>query len=308
MNRIWALTCLVFLPACNASTNASENALLPTPTDSPVTTQTPGAADTNLQLVPVPYDELFSDQTAARSLTGTAIILPDGQTRMQIAPVTGSIGSQGRQFTSSDTLYTLVDADGRDGSGNYSDGTVIMQTGTSEYDYARRYGAVYNVNGRREAAVGVFGIATSASDMPSSGTAKFLGTGEITETYTASALSASGPVNTTATAVLDVNFETGSVNAALIASGLISDPNSQIDRMSARGMSLNGSGFSGLNVKMFNSGTRVYPTGVTPTNQASGQFYGAKRKTDGTLTPAEVGAVMHSSGPDGIVFGSFLAK
>jgi len=155
----------------------------------------------------------------------------------------------------------------------------------------------------------VFGNATSAADMPMSGTATFSGFGEVTEIYPSNFPdTAPRIINHTASSEVDVNFATGKVNAAVQVDEPVIQLGSQIDRLSARGMSLNGSLFSGTNVKMFKNGERVRPTGTSADNDASGQFFGAKRESSDTLTPAEVGGVIVSSSQDGLVFGTFIAK
>jgi hypothetical protein len=60
-------------------------------------------------------------------------------------------------------------------------------------------------------------------------------------------------------------------------------------------------------VKLFKNNERVTPTGANTTAGAAGQFYGAIRLDNGDLSPAEVGVVMHASGGDGIIFGTFIA-
>ncbi|MEM9579691.1 MAG: transferrin-binding protein-like solute binding protein [Pseudomonadota bacterium] len=258
--------------------------------------------------MPVPYDPLVRDADGLRTISGVALIVREGVTVADTSQVSGSIGRSGTNLTLTDALNTLVDRDGPDAKGVYRQGRNKVETLALNYQFSKLYGATYKDNGREEAASGVYGIATSASDMPAHGTARFTGYGEISEIYKGSLGLATIPANHIATSTVDVDFATGKTNASLQSSRQLTVIGNKVDRISARGMQLNGSGFSGTNVKMFRNGTRVYPLGRAATGQASGQFYGAKRNEDGTLTPAEVGGVMHLSSSDGVVFGLFQAK
>ena len=253
----------------------------------------------------VPYDPLISSKPQTRQITGVALSPNATAPFLRSHAVSGTIARNGRDFTFTDTIFSLSDANGPNSKGEFSNGTLKLVTDQASYKYAARYA----IDDGNRATAGIFGVATQPTDMPQRGTAIYQGFGEITEIYP-STIPGVQPriINHVASSELDVNFATGKVNAALKVQGQAVQIGSKIDRVSARGMQLSGSGFSGSTVKMFNNGTRVYPTGANATAQASGQFYGAKRASDGTLTPAEVGGVLHSSSKDGFVFGTFIAK
>ncbi|WP_293451820.1 hypothetical protein [Planktotalea sp.] len=180
-----------------------------------------------------------------------------------------------------------------------------MLTDQANYQFMARY----TIDQTTNATLGVFGIPTLTADMPTTGTASFEGFGEVSEVYVDALPGVrSTVIDHVASSTVDVNFLTNTVNAALQVSGALTPIGSQVDRLSARGMTLTGSSFSGGIINMFNNGERVYPNGTAANNSAAEQFYGAKRKADGTLTPAEVGGVIHSSSADGFVFGTFMAK
>ena len=299
---------LTWLGACNAT---SGDAPSTAPGAATATTQPSavGAATTlpSVATAPdLPNAPLIAQAQEIRAISGSALIVSQDQSALNVALVSGRIGPAGSQFRFADTLYTLRDADGPDSQGRFSDGTVTLVTSAPGYQYVTRYGVDYAPAGRSEAGAGVFGIPTLGSDMPASGSAQYRGVGELSEIY-ATAGGPSIPVNRLGQSQIDVNFETGIVNAAIQMDGLSVLP-TQLDRMSARGMILNGNGFAGTNVKMFLNGSRVFPTGPEPANAASGQFFGLERAGSGDTQPAEVGGVMHSSSSTGIVFGTFIAQ
>ena len=254
---------------------------------------------------PVPYDPLISSKTQTRQITGVALAPHKTAPFLRSHTVSGAIARDGRDFSFTDTIFSLTDADGPNSKGEFSNGTLKLVTDQASYKYAARYA----IDDGNRATAGIFGIATQPTDMPQKGTATYRGFGEITEIYP-STIPGIQPriINHVASSELDVNFATGKVNAALKVQSRAVQIGSQIDRVSARGMQISGSGFSGSTVKLFNNGARVYPTGANASAQASGQFFGAKRTPDATLTPAEVGGVLHSSSKDGFVFGTFIAK
>ena len=254
---------------------------------------------------PIPYNPLISPEQETRMISGVSLTPNQTAPLLRINLARGTIGPDGRSLDFSDTVFTFQDPDGQNSAQEFSDGTLTMIVDQADYQFSARYAIEDGAN----ATAGVFGIATSAADMPMSGTATFSGFGEVTEIYPSNFPdTAPRIINHTASSEVDVNCATGKVNAALQVDEPVIQLGSQIDRLSARGMSLNGSLFSGTNVKMFKNGERVRPTGTSADNDASGQFFGAKRDSSDTLTPAEVGGVIVSSSQDGLVFGTFIAK
>ncbi len=254
---------------------------------------------------PVDYSPLISQDQGTRQITGTSFSAHSTAPFLRTNAVTGTIEQEGRAFTFSDNVFAFSDADGPNAQNEFSDGTLEMLTDPATYKFVTRYSIV----DRTRASVGVFGIGTQSADMPQAGTATFHGFGEITEVYPPRVPGTqSTVVDHVASSKLDVNFATGKVNAELKVQALAVQIGSEVDRISARGMQLNGATFSGTTVKMFNNSTRVFPTGTNPDNEATGQFFGAKRDSSGQLTPAEAGGVILSSSRDGFIFGSFVAK
>ena len=282
------------------------------PTEITVTPATTASAGTQPETPPepevqdpIPYNPLISPEQETRMISGVSLTPNQTASLLRINLANGTIGPDGRSLDFSDTVFTLQDPDGQNSAQEFSDGTLTMIVDQADYQFSARYA----IEDGKNATAGVFGIATSAADMPMSGTASFSGFGEVTEIYPSNFPdTAPRIINHTASSEVDVNFATGKVNAAVQVDEPVIQLGSQIDRLSARGMSLNGSLFSGTNVKMFKNGERVRPTGTSADNDASGQFFGAKRDSSDALTPAEVGGVIVSSSQDGLVFGTFIAK
>lgn len=236
------------------------------------------------------HPELFSSSSGALKIAGDAMVIRTNGRGMSLGTVSGTVGGSGQASVFKGPLYTVRDSNGVNSREELYDGAVRIRTAGDEYKYARFY-ITENDSG---ASVGVFGL-PAFQPLPTSGSAKYTGTGLISEVGRNFTL----PTDQVAISQVDVNFATGKVNASLDVPETAQSLLTNVDKLVARGLQIDGSRFSGTAVRAFKDGVRVNPTGSNSSTGAAGRFYGA----DGS----EVGGVMHISGDDGIITGIFIA-
>ncbi|MDG1084497.1 MAG: transferrin-binding protein-like solute binding protein [Planktotalea sp.] len=247
--------------------------------------------ETDSPVVSAQTPELFSPNVGTLKISGDAVFIRTHDDGMSLGVVSGTVGSSGQASTFKGPLFTVRDSDGPNAREELYDGSVRIRTAGDEFKFARFY-ITENDSG---ASVGVFGSPTTQS-LPNKGSAKFVGIGQISEVRRGFTI----PTDQSATSRVEVNFGTSKVNASLDV-----PPNSQsllsnVDKIVARGLLIDGGRFSGSGVRVFKDKLRVNPTGANSTAGAAGRFYGP----DGQ----EVGGVMHISGDNGVITGIFIAE
>jgi len=238
--------------------------------------------------------QLFEAGAPAIRIAGDAISLSATSPNFVLGTISGAVGSAGQSSVFRGPLFTVRDADGANAREHLFDGSVRVRIEGDENRFARFY-VTENDNG---VSLGVFGVPATQA-LPVNGSAVYTGIGQIGEVDRGFGL----PVDQAADSRVEVNFDTGVVNASLQVPENARSLLSSVDRLVARGLTIEGSRFSGTAVRAFLNGARVSETGANSGTGAAGRFYGPSDDEG----PQEVGGVMHISDDDGLIFGLFVA-
>ncbi|MGB7319352.1 MAG: transferrin-binding protein-like solute binding protein, partial [Planktotalea sp.] len=202
----------------------------------------------------------------------------------------------------------LVDNDGPDFTGLMTDGISVLiatpaQGFTNSYDYARVYNQGYLDGTTPTSVMGVYGVVTTPSDMPTSGRATY--SGEAEGSYS------DGTTNydlDNGTSTVIANFASGSVNVTMEgfdavsrASGASADVG--FNGVNITGMGASGNQFSGGTITTVQDGAVVQIVGTRTQQNALGRFFGL----DSSNNPDEVGGIGYLEGTGGSVRTIFLA-
>jgi len=251
-----------------------------------------------------PYQTLPGTGTSTSTLGGAALRSVASTAPQQISPLTGSLDRATGAVTLNDDTYLFLDTDGFDAAGSLvSNGNVGLRldsagTGafTGAYNYVIPIQYIYTIGGVASSLIGTVGIETRGADIPTAGTAHYVG--EATANYTpiwGAQQSLSNGVS-----VVDVDFRTGRVDVTM---GFATT--GSIDSIAGTGMQIVGSSFSGGTWRTYKNGVLTNVTGFGSTTSSIGDFYGYDAATSG---PAEVAGVVLTRGPSGSVYGMYLAN
>lgn len=206
-------------------------------------------------------------------------------------------------LTLSNGHYTLVDADGIDNNGQFTDGSSVIEVWESS-DYALYGVQAYTSGGVTYVSYGVAGIETQAAHVPTSGTANYTGTadgaiayqgndfGYYLGTANVSVNFAANEVDTVMSNFTVVDIDTGQVTTGPIDTIYLSD------------QQISGNTFSNGYILFTSNGSAVDIAGANPLGEANGSFYGYD---DAISAPDEVGGVVTYFGNSGAVDMMFLA-
>lgn len=264
---------------------------------------------------PPSYEALSSTAATTSTLGGVALRSNNTSGALGIVATSGTTTHNTGNTTITDSTYSLTDADGFNGGNTLTDGTSTITTNTSilsgTYEYVTIYDQTYTSGGDTYDSIGIGGVITSASDVPTAGSATYTGDAAglvVTATQgfdlengtsTVTADFAAGTVNTTMSGFAATDQVTGNAATA------------PIDTISVTGMTITGNGFSGGTVATTNGGAAINVTGANTTTAAQGAFFGyngTQTAPSGTIAaPDEVGGIILMEGDGGIVISNFIA-
>ncbi len=279
----------IFLGACNSS-----------PIEQVTPSETPE---------PLPdYQPLLDSATSELSqLAGSVITARRNDT--QVRRVSGRLRHGGGKLVIDDGLLRFADEDGFDANGVAENEVVVLSLVNpgGKYEHASLYSTSYSVDGANYSAVGAIGVATRLVDMPIQGTARYAG--DAVYAYSNLAGTGFGGVGT-----LDarVDFTNGTVDANVTLNTAqnaftrenIADP--EFDRIDMRGLLIDGTAFSGTDMRAVKDNRTVQVTGDNSSARVEGQFYGAARASDGSVIPDEIAGEGLLAGDDGNIILSFI--
>ncbi|MBB5721390.1 hypothetical protein FHS72_000997 [Loktanella ponticola] len=288
------MSSLIVLSACGGAGPVSVDVPKTSvpPTDNNLSTSEPPNETVN----PNPLDDIGTVlpdgiDTSDPELLATLAAFTANETQLSaVALVTDAAGNRSTQIRNG--LYTRTDG-------------VLSLAGLAatvsndvrgDYDHAASF--YHDQNGT----VGVVGLATPTTAMPTNGNARYEGGASgfvITGTNGVDLINGSS--------VVDVAFATGRVTVTLddfegvnqLSGNVVASPVSEMVLSNAM---IAGGGFSGGTLALRNDSGAVDITGSDGTTVAQGQFFGV----DGTA-PDEVGGVIFSTGTSGKVYGTFIA-
>lgn len=230
---------------------------------------------------------LQSPANVRTQLTGTA--LRGGNGTFEIADVTGTFDHSGQALVLNDGQFNFADSSGPNAIGLHQDGSAFVEltsTAGTTFDFVIPYAQSYILNGRLFDSVGVVGLASNPSDIPSNAKATFNGfaSGAVgvfatqqTEGFIGDSTVAADFGNGQVDLTLD-NLTTS--NGARLASGF--------DEIRVDNMIIRGNAFDGGTLTTRNNGAVVNVTGTNTVNDAQGHFFGpagsAPDEAAGTVT------------------------
>ncbi len=251
-----------------------------------------------------PYQTLPGTGFSTSTLGGAALNQVAGVAVPQrISPLTGSVNRATGAMVLNDGLYLFLDTNGFDGSGQLVDGantgirldSAGTNTFRNSYNYVIPIQYSYSVGGVSSLFTGTVGIETRGADMPTAGTAHYVG--EALASYSPTVGGRQSLNN--GTSVVDVNFRTGRVDVTM---GFVTT--ASIDSIAGTGMQIVGTSFSGGTWRTYKGGVLKNVTGIGSTTSSIGDFYGYDSNIPG---PDEVAGVVLMGGASGAVYGMYLA-
>ena len=253
-----------------------------------------------------PFSASYRNDETQSTLGGVAIRSNVATGELQMVTLTGSKDHETRATLVSDGTYTLIDSNGFDGADRISDGhaSLSLRPIAQNYTSLRVFDQMYVLKDGRFDSVGILGVITRPAELPSSGTATYLGRSDVIavtayegvsmqgQSMIVADFSGSGSVKVTMDRFVAIDMMTGSTTDAPFDTIIVND------------MLISGNRFSGVAVATLKNGTLVTVTGANTAVASEGVFFGY----DPVLSkPAEVGGMILMQGNDGIVIGNFLA-
>jgi hypothetical protein len=262
------------------------------------------------------YESITSTAATTSPLGGTALQLETtltATTAVDVVQMSGSLTHNTGRITLDDGTYLLVDPNGFSFNGQLSDGVNsgarIDGLGTAifanTYNYVLPFVYSYSSGAFTTVTGGMVGIVTSATDVPTAGSAQYFGESfvETTSSSGATAFSYYDGIS-----IVDVDFAAGSVDVTMGFFTNIQQNGTAtiapIDALAGTGMSIVGASFVGGSWVTLKGGVVVNITGPGTTTLAGGDFYGY----DSAISaPDEVGGVIVMDGSNGLIYGMFVA-
>lgn len=248
-------------------------------------------------------------ETGTTVLLGTAIRSNASTGALALTKVTGSLDLATGKLTLDDGTYVMIDPDGADGFGVLTDGSATATTNadigfSGDYAFAIAYDQSYSSGSSTFDSIGIYGAATNAKDVPSSGSAKYLGEASATVVT-----AANGYDMKNGTAQVSANFKTGLVDVEMKDFTITDQATNKaasgpLDQISVADMKIKNNQFSGGTMTMELNGREVLALGDAMTAHAEGAFFGFDTTYGG---PDEVGATVLAQGNSGKLFGVLLA-
>lgn len=255
------------------------------------------------------YQTLHTTSTSGTStLGGVALKLRTIPTSTTLMTSSGTLNHATGATTINDGTYTLVDPDGYTANGLLTDGTSTListpaQGFTGNYDYARVYSHSYFVSTVPHVATGIYGVVTSAADMPKTGSATYKGEAQASYFNNTTNFDLSkGASEVTA------NFAAGTVDVTTDSFTITNrdtkvSANIGFNGIKVSGMQIFGNQFSGGTITTERNGAPVQIISNGTQQSALGRFFGLTNSG----IPDEVGGIGYLKGSDGTLTTIFLA-
>lgn len=254
------------------------------------------------------YETFSSTSNATSTLGGVALKLREDPDQVTLSASSGSYQHSSGATVLNDGTYELVDADGFAFDSLLTDGISVListpsQGFSNNYSYARVYTQGYLVAATPYSTTGVFGIVTSASDIPSSGSATYTGEAAGGYSNTTDAYDLEGGAST-----ITANFGTQTVNVAMTGFTAVNKSSGSsedvgFNQVRITGMRIDRNQFEGGTIATLANGTEVQIVGTVSQQEALGRFFGL----DSTNAPDEAGGIAYLAGENGSVTTIFLA-
>jgi hypothetical protein len=245
-----------------------------------------------------------SGTTEAPTALGGVALRSNGTTgALDITTITGEINYSTGVTSVGDGTLTVSDSTGFSATGVLTDGTTTLSQintpiSTSAYNYVIAYSEPYSSGGVSYDSTGFVGVVTATADVQAAQNATYTGAADVTVTNGGSAQHLAN-----GTSSLSANFAAGTADLTL--NGFTAANSATVDTITATGMTISGSGFSGGTVLTKKADSTVNVTGTPTTSSVSGTFFGYNAATS---APAEMAGVLLINGPTGTVTGAFIGK
>ncbi len=252
------------------------------------------------------YETLKSTAPTGTSALAMTAIGEDTQTTLVVAQATGSWNHETGVITLTDQTMgtgTFTDSNGTNDLVNNglikdddpTNGTLVLTQVSQTYDYVSYIAA----SDAPTTPVGQIGIATGATNVPTSGQANYTG-----DSFVAYNQGGGTSVILTGDSSANVDFGAGTVNATLSNFAVQGGGGAAIDTVTLTNMQINGTTFGGGTISTSLGGSGVDLTGANSRVDAKGNFYGY----DATYhIPDEIGATALKQGDGGYLGAEFIA-
>jgi len=267
---------------------------------------------------PQSYEKTSSTAASTSTLGGSASVLvalsgADTAESASSAAVTGSVTHDTGRIELDDGTYLFIDADGFDGSGNLSDGAGATGSRTDvsgasfagSYDYVVPFLLRHKTTGRDHLTLGVAGLITASSDMPSGGSAVYTG-----ESWAYGGAAGSEYGYGSGTSTVSVNFGAGTANVVMGGFSVhqsgtaVTAADAPLDQIKGTGLVISGAHFTGGNWVTLKNGAVVNVVGAGAVTTSNGTFFGYDSSISG---PDEVAGVVTSVSSTGFLSGVYIA-
>ncbi len=264
-----------------------------------------GATSTGTQQTYAGFADVSA--TTPSPITGHIIATNEDTGQDTVAVQSGTLAHDTGVLSVAHTGYSFVTPSGGfTATGVMSDGqgatAQVVPGFANGYDYVLVYNGEYQAGGSPYDTLGVIGIPTQASDMPTGQTAIYVGTAALV------AQTQNGLTQTYSNGTTTLTVDYGQGTAVLTLDGFqVTDPTGTVitgtfDTVVSNDITINGANMSSGTLVFSANGATVNVTGANATNAVSGSFYGL----DGTI-PDEAGGVILATGDTGHVSGVFVA-
>jgi len=283
------------LAGCGGGSTGTPQVVAPTP--SPIAAPASGPS--------IQYFELSNTSPGTSELSGTFLVR-----RWDVTPVTHHIvqGMVTYDRTTDTFIATIDNFDQADfvdpeGDGIYENSTSVFETsagffgGSFSLDFSNNveFGGTISPDGK-----GIYGFATAAADIPTTGTVTFRGSHGTDHPL----------MGIYGRSEIIADFENASVDVVLRSDNVLSSSPfvtvAPYSTLEVQGMTIAGNVFSGGVVKAFDGLGEIDISDIAGTEQlAQGTFFGYDETLD---VPAEAGGVLRVEGPSGSITSLFSGQ
>lgn len=276
----------------------------------PVLVLTLSACSGSSSATPPVYHALSSTTGGDSTLAGTAGRVDPNTDAAGLQTTSGTVTHANGALSLTDDQFTFTDADGPDADMDvgYVNGTDrVTQISTAlisqTYDFVQPYQQTYTHGGKVYRSSGVFGVVTSAGDVPTSGTATYTGQGAV---FVKDNLGIDQAERGSTSTTVAANFGSGSVDVTMSGINGSAGGTQDFDEITATGMTISGNSFTGGAIDVTNGGGSVLSniTGPGITTTGGGHFFGYDASASG---PDEAAGTLVVDGLEGSVIAVFAA-
>ena len=278
------------------------------------------AQEINLATAGAPSDHVPQSYPGAAETTsalGGSSATSGGDGSSSTTAISGSITLNTGRLELIDGAFRFVDLDGPESDGYINDagndGFIDSQL-VQGYDYVFQFAVCCSAGTNYDMHLGVLGLVTAPSDLPSAGSASYTGEAYAEIYYLFPSLATGGSFNFFDKGIsqVDVDFASGTASVLLGSfaritqngGAVITPATAPFDQIQGSGLVLSGGHLTGGDWATYSGGSIVNVVGANGTTSSNGTFFGYDPSIS---APDEVGGVVSINGDEGYVVGVYIA-